>query len=401
MITFCSSWARTLRALGVTLLLTVIGCGGGVETGGTGPTGSSFVEGPVSGFGSVIVAGIRFDESSARVEDADGTLRNRSELRLGMRVEIDGGRVVDDSDGGRSASADRVRIVAELLAPVTLIGPGGLFIEVLGQVVRINAATVIDGVAGGLAALAVGDVVEVHGFVDTATLIDGYVATRIERRSAPPPAYRVRGLVRDLDTAARTLRIGTQLFDLSATGVPAGLANGQIVRLVVRTARVSGRWPVSAISPVSRQLLDRDEAQVEGLVTSFTSLSRFEVNGITVDAGNASFANGSAGVVRGARVKVRGNAAGGVLVASSVALRSDDDSFNEGVDIRDLIATVDSAAQTFTLRGITVFYGNAPRVDNGSLADLVNGVGRSVRVRGVLSADRTRVLASRIEFINS
>ena len=401
MITFCSNWARTLRALGVSLLLTVIGCGGGVETGGTGPTGSSFVEGPVSGFGSVIVAGIRFDESSARVEDADGTLRNRSELRLGMRVEIDGGRVVDDSDGGRSASAERVRIVAELLAPVTLIGPGGLFIEVLGQVVRINAATVIDGVAGGLAALAVGDVVEVHGFVDTATLIDGYVATRIERRSAPPPAYRVRGLVRDLDTAARTLRIGTQLFDLSATGVPAGLANGQIVRLVVRTARVSGRWPVSAISPVSRQLLDRDEAQVEGLVTSFTSLSRFEVNGIVVDAGNASFANGSAGVVRGARVKVRGNAAGGVLVASSVALRSDDDSFNEGVDIRDLIATVDSAAQTFTLRGITVFYGNAPRVDNGSLADLVNGVGRSVRVRGVLSADRTRVLASRIEFINS
>lgn len=401
MTTFCSNWARTLRALGVTLLLTVTGCGGGVETGGTGPTGSSFVEGPVSGFGSVIVAGIRFDESSARVEDADGTLRSRSELRLGMRVEIDAGRVADDGDGGRSASADRVRIVAELLAPVTLIGPGGLFIEVLGQVVRINAATVIDGLAGGLAALAVGDVVEVHGFVDTATLIDGYVATRIERRSPPPPAYRVRGLVRDLDTAARTLRIGTQLFDLAATGVPAGLANGQIVRLVVRTARVSGRWPVSAISAVSRQLPDRDEAQVEGLVTSFTSLSRFEVNGITVDAGNASFANGSAGVVRGARVKVRGNAAGGGLVASSVALRSDDDSFNEGVDIRDLIATVDSAAQTFTLRGITVFYGNAPRVDNGSLADLVNGVGRSVRVRGVLSADRTRVLASRIEFINS
>lgn len=401
MINFRTSWARALRALGATLLLAVIGCGGGVETGGTGPTGSSFVEGPVSGFGSVIVAGIRFDESNARVEDADGTPRSRSELRLGMRLEIDAGPVLDDSDGGRSASADRVRIVAELLAPVTLIGPSGLFIEVLGQVVRINAATVIDGVAGGSAPLAVGDVVEVHGFVDTASLVDGYVATRIERRSTPPPAYRVRGLVRDLDPAARTLRIGTQLFDLAATGVPAGLGNGQIVRLVVSTARASGRWPVQAISAVSRQLLDRDEAQVEGLITSFTNTARFEVNGILIDASNASFVNGSAGVVRGARVKVRGNAAGGVLVASSVALRSDNDAFNEGVDIRDLIATVDSAAQTFTLRGITVFYGNAPRVDNGSLADLVNGVGRSVRVRGVLSADRTRVVASRIEFINS
>lgn len=401
MINFRTSWARALRALGATLLLAVIGCGGGVETGGTGPTGSSFVEGPVSGFGSVIVAGIRFDESNARVEDADGTPRSRSELRLGMRLEIDAGPVLDDSDGGRSASADRVRIVAELLAPVTLIGPSGLFIEVLGQVVRINAATVIDGVAGGSAPLAVGDVVEVHGFVDTASLVDGYVATRIERRSTPPPAYRVRGLVRDLDPAARTLRIGTQLFDLAATGVPAGLGNGQIVRLVASTARASGRWPVQAISAVSRQLLDRDEAQVEGLITSFTNTARFEVNGILIDASNASFVNGSAGVVRGARVKVRGNAAGGVLVASSVALRSDTDAFNEGVDIRDLIATVDSAAQTFTLRGITVFYGNAPRVDNGSLADLVNGVGRSVRVRGVLSADRTRVVASRIEFINS
>ena len=401
MINFRTSWARALRALGATLLLAVIGCGGGVETGGTGPTGSSFVEGPVSGFGSVIVAGIRFDESNARVEDADGTPRSRSELRLGMRLEIDAGPVLDDSDGGRSASADRVRIVAELLAPVTLIGPSGLFIEVLGQVVRINAATVIDGVAGGSAPLAVGDVVEVHGFVDTASLVDGYVATRIERRSTPPPAYRVRGLVRDLDPAARTLRIGTQLFDLAATGVPAGLGNGQIARLVVSTARASGRWPVQAISAVSRQLLDRDEAQVEGLITSFTNTARFEVNGILIDASNASFVNGSAGVVRGARVKVRGNAACGVLVASSVALRSDNDAFNEGVDIRDLIATVDSAAQTFTLRGITVFYGNAPRVDNGSLADLVNGVGRSVRVRGVLSADRTRVVASRIEFINS
>ncbi len=395
------SWFLALRTLGATLLLALSGCGGGVETGGTGPTGSSFVEGPVSGFGSVIVAGIRFDDSNARVEDADGTARSRSELRLGMRVEIDAGRVADDSDGGRSASASRVRIVAELLAPVTLIDPNGLFIEVLGQSVRVNTATVIDGVAGGLDALAVGDIVEVHGFVDTAPLIDRYVATRIERRRTPPAAYRVRGLVRDLDIAARTLRIGTQLFDLAAAGVPAGLGNGQIVRLVVGTSRVSGRWPVTSITVVSRELLDRDEAEVEGLVTTFTSTARFEVNGIAIDASRASFVPASTGVVLGARVKVRGSAVGGTLVASSVALRSDDDAFNEGVDIRDLISTLSTATQTFTLRGITVFYGQVPpdRFANGTAADLA--VGRSVRVRGVLGNDRTRVVATRIEFINN
>jgi hypothetical protein len=212
----------------------------------------------------------------------------------------------------------------------------------------------------------------------------------------------VRGLVRDLDTTARTLRIGTQLFDLAATGVPAGLDNGRIVRLVVDTSRVSGRWPVTSVTAVSRQLLDRDEAEVEGLVTSFTRTARFEVNGIVIDASNATFVNGSAGVVLGARVKVRGSAAGGALVAVSVALRSDDDAFSEGVDIRDLIgSTPDTATQTFTLRGITVFYGLVPpeRFDNGTAADLA--AGRRVRVRGVLSADRTRVIATRIEFVNN
>jgi hypothetical protein len=379
--------------------LVVAACGGGVETGGTGPTGSSFVEGPVNGFGSVIVAGIRFDESGARVEDADGTLRDRNDLRLGMRVEIEGGAVTDDSDGGRSARASRVRIVAELLAPVTAIDPGGALIEVLGQAVRINAATVVDGVAGGVPSLRLGDVVEVHGFVDPGLLVDRYVATRIERRSVAPAAYRVRGIVRELDVAARTMRVGSQRFDLSAVSLPAGLVDGRVVRLVVGTSMTGGRWPVSAITLVSRLPPDSDEAQVEGLITALTSVTRFEVNGLAVDASAATFANGTSGVALGARVKVRGRASGGVLVASSVALRNESDVFNEGIDLRDLIANLDTAAQTFTVRGVTVFYGASPRYDNGTETDLANG--RRVRVRATLAPDRTRLVATRIEFVNN
>lgn len=378
--------------------LAVVACGGGVETGGTGPTGSSFVEGPVNGFGSVIVAGIRFDESAARIEDADGPLRDRSELRLGMRVEIEGGAVTNDSDGGRSARASRVRIVAELLAPVTAVDAGGALIEVLGQAVRINAATVIDGVAGGLAALRVGDVVEVHGFVEPGALADRYVATRIERRSTAPVAYRLRGLVRDLDAGARTMRVGSQSFDLSAVSLPADLANGRLVRLVVGTSMVGGRWPVNAVTVVSRTLPDSDEAELEGLISALTSVTRFDVNGVAVDASAASFAGGTAGVVLGARVKVRGRAAGGVLVATRVEVRSESDVFNDGVELRDLIANLDTTAQTFSVRGVTVFYGNGPEFRNGTAADLANG--RRVRVRATLSADRTRLVATRIEFDN-
>ncbi len=385
-----------LRAGAVTLLLAA--CGGGVETGGTGATGGSYVEGPITGFGSIIVAGVRFDDSSAIVED-NGRGSSRDSLRLGMRVEVESGVITDDGSGGRTATATRVRFASDLLGPVTAADASGALIAVLGQAVRVTAATVVDGVPGGAGALAVGDIVEVHGFVEPGVLIDRYVATRIERRSATPATFRVRGLVRELVVSPPSLRIGAQAFDLAATGVPAGLANGQFVRMTVATALVGGRWPVTAIAVDTRRVADRDEAEVEGLITSLTSTTRFAVNGVDVDASSATFVDGSAGIVAGARVKVRGRSAGGTLIAATVDLRSDDDAFNEGVDLREAITDLNTGAQTFQVRGITVFYGNGPEFRNGGVDDLANG--RRVRVRGLLSPDRTRAIATRIEFENA
>lgn len=385
----------SLRAGAVALLLAA--CGGGVETGGTGATGA-YVEGPITGFGSIIVAGVRFDDSSARVEDADGSGRSRDELRLGMRVEVESSAITDDGNGGRAATATRVRFASDLLGPVTNTDANGLLIAVLGQAVRVTQATVVDGVLGGAGSLVVGDIVEVHGFIDPGALIDRYVATRIERRSTTPAAFRVRGLVRDLVAAPPTLRIGAQTFDLAATGVPVGLANGQTVRMTVATSQAAGRWPVTAITVESRRLDDRDEAEVEGLITSLTSITRFAVNGINVDASAARFEDGTNGVLLGARVKVRGRSAVGELIAASVDLRSDDDAFNDGVDLREVITGLNTTLKTFQVRGVTVFYGASPRYDNGTEGDLADG--RRVRVRGVLSADRTRAIATRIEFEN-
>jgi hypothetical protein len=317
-----------------------------------------------------------------------------------MRVEVESGAITDDGSG-RAATASRVRFTSELVGPVTGVGALGASIDVLGQFVRVTTATVVDGVPGGAAALNVGDIVEVSGFVDPGLLVDRYVATRIERRASAPAAYRVRGFVRELDATARTLRVGTQQFDLAATGVPAGLSNGQLVRRVVATAQVGGRWPVSTIVVETRRVADRDEAEVEGLITSLTSTARFAVNGIGVDASAATFEDGTAGVVLGARVKVRGRSSDGELIAASVDVRSDADAFNDGVDLRDLIANLNTAAQTFQVRGVTVFYGTAPapRFDGGTVNDLENGV--RVRVRAALSADRTRVEATRIEFVEN
>jgi hypothetical protein len=387
--------AAVWRTWFTALLLALAACGGGVETGGTGA--GAYVQGPISGFGSVIVAGVRFDDSSASIEDVDGRVRGRDDLRLGMLVEVESGPIGDDGSGGRAATAVRVRLASELLGPVTST-PTNALLSVLGQPVRLTSATVIDGVAGGAAALQLGDVVEVHGFFAPA---DGYVATRIERRSSAPASYRVRGAVRELDAAAKTMRIGLQGFDLTATGVPAGLADGQFVRLSLQTVQIGGRWPVIAIAVETRSAGERDEAEVEGLISAFNSAAQFSVNGVRVDASAANFIDGSAGLREGVRVKVRGRSQAGVLLAAVVDIRSDDDAFSEGVDIRDAIGSVDAAAQTFTLRGITVFYGSqpAPRFDNGTAADLASTV--PVRVRGNLSADRTRLVATRIDFVKN
>lgn len=388
-----AAWMRCALAA---LLLALSACGGGVETGGTGA--GAYVQGPISGFGSVIVAGVRFDDSAASIEDPDGRVRVRDDLRLGMLVEVESGPIGNDGSGGRVATAIRVRLASELLGPVASIELGGTRLTVLGQPVRLTTATVIDGVAGGATSLRVDDVVEVHGFF---AQVDGYVATRVERRSAAPTTYRVRGQVRDLDTIAKTMLIGTQGFDLNASGVPTGLTKDQFVRLTLLTAQVGGRWPVTAIAIENRGAGDREEAEIEGLISAFTSATTFSVNGVRVDAAGATFVDGSAGLREGVRVKVRGRSQAGVLVAATVDIRSDDDAFSEGVDLRDVIASVDASAQTFTLRGITVFYGTQPppRFDNGMAADLASA--RRVRVRGNLSADRTRVIATRIEFVNN
>ena len=392
-----------LRALGAALLLALAACGGGVESGGTGPTGSAFVEGPITGFGSVIVQGIRFDDGASLIEDADGGAFSRDSLRLGMVVEVESSRPVDDGSGGRNATAQRVRVGGSLVGPLEAVTPGGTFIRVLGQTVRLTQATVFEGIAGGVAGLTPGvDVLEVHGFPNPEFAVADLVATRVDKRGGAPAQFRVRGIARDLSVSGTppTVRIGDAVFDLSGIAAP-GLADGSLVRLRVGTTQVAGRWPVIAAAAESRRLDDRDEAEIEGLVTSLDTQRSFSVNGIPVDASNATLP--ATALALGTRVEVQGRAGNGVLVASSVELRTDNDVFNEGIDLRGPLSGLNRGATTFVLRGVTIFYGTVPPplyepsgTGEGNLQD-----GACVRVRARLDADRVRVLATRIEFRNN
>ncbi len=388
-----------LAALTTIGLLAACGGGGGVGIGGTGAVPDTFSSGPISGFGSVVVRGVHFDDSAARVEDADGSLRAAGDLRLGMVVDVDSSAIVAGATLS-TATASLIRFGSLLVGPLSAIDSVNGRLTVLGQTIDIGGDTVFDDrIATGLAGLRVGQVLEVHGRNDTQRL--SIHATRIEP-AGTVGEYRLRGMVRLFDGAAKTFSIGsTPVSYALAANAPAGLAglgNGSIVRLRLLTSvDGSGRWQANSFGAQAALPSERNRAEVEGLIDSFTAATRFSVNGIAVNAAAAVFPNGSAGLARGVRVDVKGALRAGVLVASEVKIKSDAEVRGTAFELQGIITSLNAAQKTFVLRGNTVDYSDpALRFDNGTAADLAPS--RRVEVRGVLSPDRTKLMAQRIKF---
>jgi hypothetical protein len=314
-----------------------------------------------------------------------------------MNVDVDSG---DIDRGSNSAKANRIRFGAAIVGPVSAISTTTTpqTLTVLDETVEVSSTTVFDNsLVGGIAAIQVGDILAVHALFDTAS--GHYLAKRIE----PDPAatvFKVRGIVANLDAAAMTFMVGSALIDFS--GVPAAslptLANGLRVRVRLQTAKNSaGAWVAISIQADRQQMEDRDEAEVRGTITDFTSTASFSVNGLPVDASKAAFPDGTAGIVKGAMVEVEGAIVNGVLVASKVELE-DRHHDNDANELHGAISNLDTTAQTFVVRGVTVHYSATTVFKDGTQANLANGV--MVEVKGMLSADGTTVEAASIEFAN-
>lgn len=387
--------ATAAVAAAAAALLVACGGGGDTEAPNVAPTGATtYTQGAISGFGSVIVGGVRFDDSSASVSDDDGGSRSRSELKLGMMVEVDAGAV---NRATASAQALHIRMGSEVVGPVGIVDTTASTVKVLGQTVLVTPSTIFDdSLAGGLTALTAGEVIEVHGILDIANA--RIVATRIEPK-ATALVFKLRGVIETLDTTAMTFTINGEPISyagLPAAMVPPGLTKGQVVRVLLQTTQVGGMWVATGLRGGLRLPEARREAHVEGAITAFTSATDFEVNGLKVDAASASFPDGNAGIVLGARVEVEGTVVNGVLVATKVEI---EEHRNQGVrewELHGLMGNLDTTAKTFSLRGLTVWYGGTVEYRDGTEASLADG--KRVEVKGVLSADRTRVEARRIRF---
>jgi len=371
-----------LAALAVVSL--VIACGGGVGTGGTG----AFASGPITGFGSIIVDAVHFDESTARIESDDGAGRASSDLNLGTMVEVDSGEI-----SGGAATASHVRLVSALIGGVTSVATGSLAVN--GVTVRINAGTAFDDrLAGGLAAIHVGSVLEVYGFVNP--LSSDITATRIEPDDGAT-AFKFRGVVAALDTQVRTFDLGNQHFSYAGPLSGASeLRNGALVRVMVQIQPdAQGRWVATSVGNTGPGGGDRSQAKARGVITAFTSNASFAVDGFTVDASAAQIEGGP--LAAGLRVEVEGRLQGGVLIAGQVEVEDNDQ--HDELELRGAIDSIDTTAKVFTVTGRSerVSYVRSDIVyDKGDASMLT--LGRRVRATGFLSADGTLLEATRIRF---
>ncbi len=382
-------------------------CGGGgsdgvasssestTTTAATSERATAYAAGPISGFGSVIVNGVRYDDSGATVTDDDGRARSREHLKLGMLVELDSAALDAASATGRAL---RIRFGSEIIGPVTAVDAGAGTLSVLGQAVTVSATTVFDdSLVGGLSGITAGEVLEVHALYNAST--GSYTAVRVEDAAAAT-TYKLRGLVANLDTTAKTFTLGGQTINyaaLPAADVPSSLANGASISVRLQTTAVNNQWVATALRSGLRKPDNGLGAHLRGAITAFTSATAFEVNGIPVDAGASTFPDGQSGVVLGAVVEVHGTATNGVVVATRVELDSRHAPERHRFELHGTISELNSVAKTFKLRGITVNYsGTAIEWKDGTETTLANGA--AVEVKGTPSADRTQLVATKIDF---
>jgi hypothetical protein len=374
-----------LAALGL-----LAGCGG-VDSGGTGTgSDSTLAVGSITGFGSIIVNGVRYDDALAAISDDDGVVRTNAELRLGMNAEVIAS-AVSVVDGVATASASSIRVRSMIEGPIESIDLAAGQLVAIGQNVLVVDSTVFD--LGAAVPLAVGDLIEVHATLDVAR--SRYVATRIERRAALA-RYKLRGTVNELDPVGRTLRMGALRIDWSgvAPADPAStLAPGRMLQVMLAPTPATGTRTALSIRADMLPLADRDRVELEGRVTAFTSITEFQVDGVPVDARGARFDGGAAGLVQGAKVEVKGSLRSGVLLAIEVEVE-DDAGGDQSFELHGSIESVDAAAMRFVVRGVTVGWTANTRFDSGSPADLA--ADRLVEVLGRLSSDGQAVDATLI-----
>jgi len=388
------------------ICISLAACGGGGSSNtaaapGSGGTGS-YTIGPISGFGSIIINGVRYkDNSATRIETEDGDTTDADkgtnnltsdDLELGMIAEVEAGTVTPSVNGSMpEAQATVIRYTNEIKGPVTTIGTNSL--TILGQVIKVNAGTVFSGVTNLTAATNTNcPYAEVYAYFNASD--STYSATRVECKTTQPSDYRLFGLV--------TSKSSTTSFivnnSLTVTSSQSSAVNSAVtvrVRLNKNWAGPGNAATATRVTVVGARNNTSDTAHLEGLISNYTSDRAFIVNGVSVQVPlSVSVPPLSAGK----RVEVEGALSSGVLTASHVDIE-DDSELNTEIEavgiVSDFTNTGTSINFKLTTSSLRIF--NVTYI--GSVAGLAND--KRVEVHGDLAPNsNTSIIAKTVEVHN-
>lgn len=376
----------------VALAATLAGCGGGTDgTGATPPTQGAVTSSGVMTKGSIILNGVRFDDT--RVQINDDRNRTAAQLGTGMVIKLRGRG--DDTTG----TADKVKVENEVRGAITSVNASASpqSFVVAGVTVLADASTTYANLAG-FGALAAGVRVEVHGLRDATGNVR---ASRIEGVGIAEGLDEVRGLVSNVNTSTRTFTLNGNLavsYTQATVFAPAGTTDAALgglnVIVEVRGALTGGTFnatqiDIEALEDADFRGASGEKQEVEGFVTGFTATpGTFQVAGrtVTTTAGTVFIDGAATDLANNVQVEAEGTVDGsGTLVASKIKFE------NARVQLEGLATSVNAGARTLVVLGQTVTANDLTRIDtrgsggnSTSLADLIANVD-CVQVRGSLS----------------
>ena len=247
-------------------------------SGGTGGSGSPVVAvGTVTGFGSIVVNGVKFDTTDATII-LNGRRGSEADLQLGHVVTVRGTR----GPNGTVATAETVAVDNSAEGPIDSIDLATNHLVVLGQIVRIDDRTQFGDTP--LSALEIGNIVEVSGFADA----DGVLrATRVEKTQdvfTPGTEIEIEGIITTLDDENQTFMLNTLQVDFSTAqliNLPGNqLRNGQIVEVKSAQTVVNGVLLADsiAVKNVGVTGAHGEAIELQGIIIRVLAADTFEVD---------------------------------------------------------------------------------------------------------------------------
>ena len=332
------------------LLLTaslLAACGGGGGTGGTGGTGVVVVSSGVMTKGSVILNGVRFEDTAANIF-IDDKPKTAAALQNGMVVKVLG----TVNDDGINGTAQRVKALIEVRGQPTSVDPNAnpQSLVVLGQTVFVDDQTVYSNLAG-FGAITTSTLIEVHGLRDATNRIR---ATRIEANQTQmgdDTVDEIRGVVSGGAPGSNpiTFNLGSQVVNFvggptAITPAGASYQNGSVVE-VHCTAQPCGtggsvfqasRIVVESAEDSAFQPSSGQRFEAEGIVSGLTlpiptrllpstppPALDFKVAGVSVTtSGTTRYVGGIyEDMTNNIKVEAEGTWNGTVLVASKIEFK--------------------------------------------------------------------------------